>query len=89
MIGTRSSSWRGVYCRLKHPDEWVREFEYHEPPVVRATSGSQGSRGLAEQLGQEDEYHYTCEQEPFKSYCDKEKCMSRKYGIGDEDYVAR
>ena len=29
------------------------------------------------------EYFYTCEQEPFRSYCDKELCMSMKFGIGD------
>ena len=36
---------------------------------------------LQKSLEQKDNHH-TCEQEPFKSYCDKELCMSM-VGIGD------
>ncbi len=77
----------GVYCRLKHADDWVREFEMMNQQLFDPPLEAKEVVGLQNSLSKKD-YHYTCEQEPFKSFCDKEKCMSRRYGIGDEDYVA-
>jgi len=70
------------YCRMKFPEEWERELEtmnqqiFNPPLEAKEVLGTQKSASRKE-------YGYTCDQEPFKSYCDKELCLSRKYGIGE------
>jgi len=72
----------GVYCRMKHPDDWVKQFETMNHQLFTTPLDAKEVLGLQKSLDKKD-YFYTCEQEPFKSYCDKELCMTRKYGVGD------
>lgn len=72
----------GVYCRLKHPDDWVKEFETMNHQLFTTPLDSKEVLGLQKSLDKK-QYFYTCDQEPFKSHCDKELCMSRKFGVGD------
>lgn len=73
----------GVYCRLKHPDDWVAEFETMNRTLCDPPLESKEVVGLQKSL-EKKEYFYTCDQEPFKSFCDKDLCMTRRYGIGDK-----
>ena len=73
----------GVYCRLKTPDDWVKEFETMNRQLFTSPLESKEVMTLQKSLDRK-EYFYTCEQEPFKSYCDKQLCVTRKYGVGDQ-----
>ena len=73
----------GVYCRLKTPDDWVKEFETMNRQMFTTPLDAKEVMNLQKSLDKK-EYFYTCEQEPFKSYCDKQLCMTRKYGVGDD-----
>lgn len=77
----------GVYCRYKHDDNWARETEVMNQQLFEPPLPAKEVVALQNSLNKKD-YAYTCNQEPFKSYCDKEKCISRRYGVGDADYVA-
>ena len=77
----------GVYCRMKHPDDWVKQFETMNHQLFTTPLDAKEVLALQKSL-EKKEYFYTCEQEPFKSYCDKELCMSRRYGIGEDAETA-
>lgn len=70
----------GVYCRLKHGDDWKAEVETFNQQLFDQPLPATEVTGLQNSLAKKD-YGYTCDQEPFKSYCDKELCLTRKYGI--------
>ena len=72
----------GVYCRLKHPDDWVKEFENINRTLFSPPLEAKEVMNTQKSLEKKD-YFYLCEQEPFKSFCDKQLCMSRPYGIGN------
>lgn len=74
----------GVYCRMKHPDDWVKEFENMNRTLFVEPLPASEVLGLNKSLDKKD-YFYTCEQEPFKSFCDKQKCMSMPYGVGSSE----
>ena len=73
----------GVYSRLKHTDDWKQQMETMNHQLFTTPLDAKEMLALQKSL-ERKEYFYTCEQEPFKSYCDKELCISRRYGIGDD-----
>ena len=73
----------GVYSRYKTPDDWVAHFESMNRQLFTEPLDTKEVMTLQKSL-EKKEYFYTCEQEPFKSYCDKGLCMSRKFGVGDQ-----
>ena len=72
----------GVYCRMKHSDNWKAEMETFNQTLCSPPLDAKEVLALQKSL-EKKEYFYTCEQEPFKSFCDKELCLSTKYGVGD------
>lgn len=77
----------GVYARLKHTDDWKQQMETMNQQLFTTPLDAKEMLALQKSL-ERKEYFYTCEQEPFKSYCDKELCMSRRFGVGDAEEVA-
>jgi hypothetical protein len=73
----------GVYARYKTPDDWVAEFESMNRQLFTSPLDAKEVMNLQKSLDKK-EYFYTCEQEPFKSYCDKQLCITRKFGVGDQ-----
>ena len=65
----------GVFCRMKHGDNWKAEMETMNQQLFSPPLEAKEVLALQKSLDKK-EYFYTCEQEPFKSYCDKELCMS-------------
>jgi len=71
----------GVFCRLRHGDEWklkMDEFNrvYLIPPLssseVKIITGSLSKKT----------YFYTCKEPPIVDACNRAICVRRKYGIG-------
>ena len=71
----------GVYLRKAYPDSWESEIlrynmEYLSPPLPLPEVNI-----VAKQLNRKD-YAYKCSDAPINSYCNKELCRTRKFGIG-------
>lgn len=71
----------GVYARMASPDTWEDRVRHYNntlmiPPLPEKEVGI-----IVAQL-QKKEYFYKCEDQPIASYCDKEICIGRKFGIG-------
>lgn len=81
--GTRNTTLfqTGVYCRKKFPDGWQAEMESINQSNFTPPLGAIEVVQVQEQH-EKKQYGYLCTQEPFKSYCNKGLCRSRKFGIG-------
>jgi len=74
----------GVYCRKKHGDDWKPEVETMNQQYFDVPLPATEVTGVQASLSKKD-YTYTCKQEPFKSFCDYELCITRKYGVADDN----
>ena len=73
----------GIYCIQKHPDNWKAEMETFNQALCSPPLEAKEILDLQKSLEKKkNEYFYTCEQQPFKSFCDKELCMTMKFGVG-------
>ena len=76
------------YCKAKYSDNWKNSLEeinqrHCAPPLPASELVS-----LQNQYQKKD-YFYQCNIEPNSSFCNKEVCKSRKYGIGNKsDHAA-
>jgi|TARA_R110000803_G_scaffold63209_3_gene123772 hypothetical protein len=71
----------GVYLRKAYPDSWELEvlnynMQYLVPPLPLNEVNL-----VAKQLHRK-EYAYKCNDAPINSYCNKELCRTRKFGVG-------
>ena len=71
----------GVYLRKAYPDSWETEIlnynmQFLEPPLPLSEVNI-----VAKQLDRK-EYAYKCSDSPINSYCNKELCRTRKFGVG-------
>lgn len=71
----------GVYARMAKPDEWEAEVHrynavYMNPPLTEKEVSL-----VISQLLKKD-YFYKCEDQPIASFCNKDVCLTRKFGIG-------
>ena len=77
----------GVYLRKAYPDTWEDEMlqynmRHFDPPLPLAEVNI-----LVKQLNRKD-YAYKCADAPINDHCDKAKCMTRKYGVGNVGQAA-
>ena len=71
----------GVYARLSDKKGWetvVQNFntKYMTPPLP-----ANEVAGIIKQLQKKD-YFYKCDDQPIASFCNKNLCMTRKFGVG-------
>lgn len=71
----------GVYLRKAHPDDWQTEvmsynMAYVDPPLPLAEVNA-----VVKQLEKND-YAFRCNDAPIQSYCNRQVCQTRKFGIG-------
>ena len=72
----------GVYLRKAFPDTWAEEIvsynmKYMNPPLALSEVNV-----IVRQLGRKD-YAYKCSDAPINEYCDKTKCLTRRFGVGN------
>jgi len=72
----------GVYLRKAFPDNWQEEIvsynmKYMNPPLALSEVNV-----IVRQLNRKD-YAYKCSDAPINEYCDKTKCLTRRFGIGN------
>ena len=72
----------GVYLRKAFPDTWQEELvsynmKYMNPPLPLSEVNV-----IVRQLQRKD-YAYKCSDAPINEYCDKTKCLTRRFGVGN------
>lgn len=71
----------GVYLRKAFPDTWQDEIlkynmEFIKPPLPL------GELNVVTRQVEKKDYAYKCSDSPINAYCNKDLCMTRKFGIG-------
>ncbi len=74
----------GIYLKSKFPDQWQDHMvqinqDLFDPPLPNSEL-----QNLIKQHERKS-YGYQCDQEPLRSFCKRETCLSRKYGVGGGD----
>jgi hypothetical protein len=70
----------GVYLRKAYPDTWESEILQHNMQFIHPPLPLGEVNAVAKQLHRKD-YAYKCKDAPINSVCNKELCMTRKFGI--------
>lgn len=71
----------GVYLRNKYEEDWQEHFKEFNDEHVEPSLDSKEVADLKKQLTRKA-YYYTCKAAPICNFCDKKKCLTRKYGVG-------
>lgn len=71
----------GVYLRLKHSENGPARYleEYHRKYISPELEPKE-VKGLIKSLSKK-EYWYRCKEEPIHSVCNRELCLTRKFGV--------
>lgn len=72
----------GVYLKKAHPDEWEKKIEDFNRKYVHPPLPASEVLTLIKTLSKK-EYNYKCGDEPIRSYCNRNKCLTCKHGVGD------
>jgi hypothetical protein len=70
----------GVYLRKAYPDTWESEILTHNMKFIHPPLPLGEVNTVAKQLERKD-YAYKCSDAPINSVCNRELCMTRKFGI--------
>jgi len=71
----------GVYARKRFPDDWETRVDHYNTTFMDPPLPSAEVQQIIKHLRKKD-YFYRCTQEPIVSACNKQICLTRKYGIG-------
>lgn len=83
--GTRNDAMFafGVYCRQKYGDTWEGELEKLNAQLCTPPLPSREIVALGKSLTKK-EYFYPCTKRPCASFCNKELCKTREFGVGQQ-----
>lgn len=73
-----------IYARKKFGDGWEEEVEKLNHQMVSPPLGSREVLTVCKSAGRKD-YGYTCKEDPVASFCNRQVCRTRLYGIKDAD----
>jgi len=71
----------GVYARMAAPDKWEERIRHYNQTLMTPPLFDKEVEIVISQLAKK-EYFYKCDDQPIASYCNKEVCIGRKFGIG-------
>ena len=71
----------GVYARMASPDKWEERVRHYNKTMMLPPLEDKEVEIIVSQL-QKKEYFYKCDDQPIASYCNKDVCIGRKFGIG-------
>jgi len=71
----------GVYARMAAPEKWEERVAHYNATLMTPPLPDKEVALIISQL-QKKEYFYKCDDQPIASYCNKEVCIGRKFGIG-------
>lgn len=71
----------GVYARMAHKDDWENVVQNYNMKYMKPPLSANEVAAIIKQLQKKD-YFYKCDDQPISSFCNKDVCMSRKFGVG-------
>jgi hypothetical protein len=72
----------GVYLRKRMGDEWEKEFDsYNAAPFVEEALGHKEIQQIVRNVNKK-QYEYTCHESPIAQVCNRQICLTRKFGVG-------
>ena len=71
----------GVYLRKAYPDTWQDEILHHNMSYIDPPLPLNEVNLVVKQLERKD-YAYKCSDMPIQPYCNKDVCITRKFGVG-------
>jgi len=75
----------GVYLRKRHGESWEPELDqYNTEPFINNPRGHKEMGMLVKSINRKT-YEYTCNESPIAQECNRQICLTRKYGIGGGD----
>jgi hypothetical protein len=72
----------GVYLRQRFPDQLEAKLDYYNTKYFSPPLPSREVLTILKQV-EDKKYFYRCEDSTFKSVCEKIKCQTMKFGIGN------
>lgn len=74
----------GIYYKRRYPEAWKERIERAAQDYLLPPGRVDVVMGKIRSLEKRD-YNYTCKTEPMCSFCSKEICRTRPFGVGNED----
>ena len=71
----------GVYARMARKDDWEKEVQDYNIKYMKPPLSANEVATIIKQLQKKD-YFYKCDDQPIASFCNKDVCMTRKFGVG-------
>lgn len=71
----------GVYARMARKDDWEKEVQDYNVKYMKPPLSANEVAAIIKQLQKKD-YFYKCDDQPIASFCNKDVCMTRKFGVG-------
>ncbi len=72
----------GVYARMKFPTDWQGQMYEYNKDFDPTLSGKE-VQAVVNSLDKKNGYFYQCQTQPLCTFCHRNKCLSRQFGIGD------
>jgi hypothetical protein len=84
--GTRNNTLfaMGVYAKLKYDDDWEEKMEDMNIQFISPPLKSREVAIIIKSANKKD-YFYPCNKAPLISFCNKDTCSKRAFGIGSND----
>lgn len=74
----------GVYLRKRYADEWEEKLDEYNQKFMVPPLGHQEVVRIVKSLNKKN-YNYRCNEPPIVSVCNRQICLSRKFGVGTAD----
>ena len=71
----------GVYARLSDKQNWEKLVQQYNLDFLKPPLPANEVATIIKQL-EKKEYFYKCDDQPIVSFCNKDLCMTRKFGVG-------
>lgn len=76
-----------IFLKRAYPDDWRQRMEEFNRLALTSPLGQRELRTIAGSVSKKD-YQYKCREEPCKSFCNKDLCRTRAFGITAADMTA-
>jgi len=88
--GTRNNGLfnLGVYLRKAFPNDWETKILEYNQAVLQPPLDLKEVNIVAEQIRKKD-YQYKCSDQPISSFCNRDLCRSRRFGVGGDANTPR
>jgi len=71
----------GVYLKKRYPDDWQAHLSAYNARFMKPPLGEAETKQLVKTLTRKD-YNYTCDKAPLNSFCNRNLCRTRDFGVG-------